>query len=183
MRTFLSNLLRVVVPAIAFVVIFGACSAYGQSPRPPQYRPTLPVVHRSFDHPEAGGSESMSYSRGENSGVVRALDQARAALQASPARYNDAERAYRFAIAADPYDTRAYFGLGFIFDAQKRYAEAIQAYRKAVNAQPNSPEAHFNLGLMYSRVDSKAEVLKQIEVLERMKSPLAARLAHQIGQY
>ena len=124
----------------------------------------------------------MSYSRSADSRVANALDRAEAARLSSPPRYVEAEHAYRFAIYADPYDVRAYFGLGSIYAAQKRNAEAAQAYRKAVWAQPNSEAAHFNLGLMYLRLDNKAEALKQATILERMKSPLAAKLNKSIGQ-
>jgi tetratricopeptide (TPR) repeat protein len=124
----------------------------------------------------------MSYSRSPDSRVANALDRAEAARRASPPRYDEAENAYRFAIYADPYEVRAYFGLGNLYAAQKRNAEAAQVYRKAIGVQPNSEAAHFNLGLMYVRLDNKAEALKQATILEKMKSPLAARLNKSIGQ-
>jgi Flp pilus assembly protein TadD len=118
----------------------------------------------------------MSYSHSADSRLANALDRAEAARVATPPRYDEAEHAYRFAIYADPNDVRAYFGLGIIYTAQKRDGEAIQAYRKAVEVQPNSDAAHFNLGLMYLRLNNKTEALKQATILERMKSPLAAKL-------
>ena len=179
MRITLSTCLRLAVLVTTFVVISGGGSSYAQgtlkTPLPPNYTSSERL-------PTEGGVERMSYSRSADSRVTNALDRAEAAKLASPPRYDEAEHAYRFAIYADPYDTRAYFGLGYIYAAQKRNAEAVEAYRKAVEIQPKSDAAHFNLGLMYLRLDNKAEAQKQATILEKLKSPLAAKLNKYISQ-
>lgn len=182
MKIKVSSRLCVVIVLSVVVVAFSATSSYGQRAS------TLPtrspyVVYESNELPKLGDANRMAYSRSDNAAVTRALDRAEAARTASPPRYDVAENAYRSAIIADPYDTRSYFGLGFIFAAQKRYPDAVQAYRKAVEAQPNSPAAHFNLGLVYVRLKNNVEALKQQKVLERMKSDLAVKLARQLGTY
>jgi tetratricopeptide (TPR) repeat protein len=181
MKTILSSRIVFLFPIV--VVALCASSSYAQSSPTLQLRSPSPyVVYESNELPKLGDANRLGYSRADNAAVTRALDRAEVARTSSPPRYDDAENAYRSAIFADPYDTRAYFGLGFIFAAQKRYAEAVQAYRKAVDAQPNSPAAHFNLGLMYVRLNNNVEVLKQVKILERMKSELAVKLARHLGK-
>jgi tetratricopeptide (TPR) repeat protein len=181
MKIILSSRLRIVFLFPIVVVAFCARSSYAQSPTTLQLR-SARVVYENNELPKPGDANRLGYSRADNAEVTRALDRAEAARTSSPPRYDDAENAYRFAIFADPYDTRAYFGLGFIFAAQKRYAEAGQAYRRAVDAQPDSPAAHFNLGLMYVRLNNNVEALKQVKILERMKSELAVKLARHLGK-
>ena len=168
----LAPFLRLALAATTLLVLTGGSISYAQPKSPGPER--LINAERA---PKVDGSETrMSYSRSADSRVANALDRAEAARLASPPRYGEAEHAYRFVIYADPADVRAYFGLGNIYAAQKRNAEAVQAYRKAVEFQPNSDAAHFNLGLMYVRLNNQAEALKQAAILEKLKSPLAARL-------
>ena len=181
MKIILSSRLRIAFLLPIVVVALCAKSSYAQRSTTLQLRSSQ-VVYESNELPKSGDANRLGYSRADNAEVTRALDRAEAARTSSPPRYDDAESAYRSAIFADPYDTRAYFGLGFIFAAQKRYAEAVQAYRKAVDAQPDSPAAHFNLGLMYVRINNDVEVLKQVKVLEQMKSELAVGLARHLGK-
>lgn len=181
MKIILSSRFCIGILLSVVVVALCATSSYAQRSVTPQARSPY-VVYRSDELPKSGDANRLGYSRADNAEVTRALDRAEAARTASPPRYDVAEDAYRLAIFADPYDTRAYFGLGFVFAAQKRYVEAVQAYRKAVDAQPNSPAAHFNLGLMYVRLNNNVEVLKQVKILERMKSELAVKLARHLGK-
>jgi tetratricopeptide (TPR) repeat protein len=178
MRITLSTCLRLAVLVTTLVVISGGGSSYAQG----TLRTPLPPNYTSSERlPKERGVERMSYSRATNSRVTNALDRAEAARLSSPPRYAEAEHAYRFAIYADPYDVRAYFGLGNLYAAQQRNTEAVQAYRKAVEVQPSSEAAHFNLGLMYLRLNNKGEALKQATILEKMKSPLAAKLKPRLG--
>lgn len=175
MNVTLAPCLRLAVAVTTFLVLSGGSISYAQGTA----NSAIPPHNTSASAerlPKEGAVERMSYSRAADSRIANALDRAEAARLSSPPRYDDAEHAYKFAIHADPYDVRAYFGLGNIYAAQKRNAEAVQAYRKAVEVQPNSDAAHFNLGLIYLRLNNKAEALKQAAILERMRSPLAAKL-------
>jgi Tfp pilus assembly protein PilF len=64
-----------------------------------------------------------------------ALALANSARDATPPRYQDAERAYKLAVKLSPNDPRPYVGLGNIFYDQKQYAEAANAYREALRLQ------------------------------------------------
>lgn len=57
------------------------------------------------------------------------------------------------AVAADPANAFAYFGLGKIYGRQKEYARAIDAYRHVLRLDPGMPEAYFNLGFIYATTE------------------------------
>ncbi len=65
-------------------------------------------------------------------------------------QHNDfatAEAALQKVVAAKPDDYRAWFDLGYVYNATQRRADAIDAYRKAVAAKPDVFESNLNLGL------------------------------------
>lgn len=149
--------------------------------RNPTYKPQVVTSCRQEPSPAIDISGHMGNPRTEDPRLRRALDQAEAFSKSTPPRFREAEHAYRFAILADPFDTRAYFGLGHIFFTQKRYPEALKAYKDAIAAQPNSPAAHFNMAVTYLRLNNKVEAHKHLKVLKKLKSPLAAKLESRIG--
>lgn len=65
---------------------------------------------------------------------------------------------------------RAYYGTG-------SYRQAVKAFETAVRLKPDFASAHFGLGLSYMEVGDKRSAEKQEQVLRKLKSRLADRLA------
>jgi Flp pilus assembly protein TadD len=63
----------------------------------------------------------------------------------------------------------------------KDFKKAEDAYRKALELNPKFNEPHLGLGLVFlARGDLKG-VKRELEFLERAKSPLAAKLRQKAG--
>jgi tetratricopeptide (TPR) repeat protein len=56
-------------------------------------------------------------------------------------RWQDAEHAFRQAVALDPFDSRAHFGLGAVLEAQGRTNEALNEYEAGLQTDPRNPVA------------------------------------------
>jgi len=56
-------------------------------------------------------------------------------------RKQDAERAFRQALALDTFDSRAHFGLGAVLEAQGRTREALNEYEAGLQTDPRNPGA------------------------------------------
>jgi tetratricopeptide (TPR) repeat protein len=56
-------------------------------------------------------------------------------------RRQDAEHAFRQAVALDPFDSRAHFGLGATLEAQGRTNEALNQYEAGLQTDPRDPVA------------------------------------------
>jgi tetratricopeptide (TPR) repeat protein len=107
--------------------------------------------------------------------VETALKQGNDAVDAGPARYEEAEQAYRRAIKINPKEARAYLGLGRVHAAQSRVPETLAAYRKAVELKPKMAEARFNLGLVLLVTGKRDEALAEYETLRKLDGKLASR--------
>jgi tetratricopeptide (TPR) repeat protein len=64
-----------------------------------------------------------------------------------------AEPALQKVTERDPANYRAWFDLGFVYNAQGRPEDSIAAYRKSVAAKPDVFESNLNLGLMLARAN------------------------------
>jgi tetratricopeptide (TPR) repeat protein len=169
--------LRAAAVAIT-VLVLGQVGVLAQT-RSAEYRP---AYVKETNNTEKPGAALFGDSTSSSDRVVQALQHAQAFLQASPPRYAEAEKAYRVAIGANRQDARAYFGLGYVYSAQRRYADALEPYKRAVELDPRMPEAHFNLALVYSRLHKKEEALKQVQILKKMKPDLVNILQQEINQ-
>ncbi|MBI5826255.1 MAG: tetratricopeptide repeat protein [Deltaproteobacteria bacterium] len=72
-------------------------------------------------------------------------------------------REYKGAIAADPGNPAAWFGLGNVYLKKKMYNEAIGSYLKAVELDPKNGVFHNNLGWAYmetGRFDKAEEAVR-----------------------
>ena len=81
-------------------------------------------------------------------------------------QHNDfaaAEAALQKVVAAKPDDYRAWFDLGYVYNATQRPADAINAYRKAVAAKPDVFESNLNLGLLLAKQGDNVEAAKYLE--------------------
>ncbi len=95
------------------------------------------------------------------------VDQAETAMQ-----HNDfaaAEALLQKAVTAKPGDYRAWFDLGYVYNATQRRSEAIDAYRKAVVAKPDVFESNLNLGLLLAKQGDSAEAAKYLKAATQLK--------------
>ncbi|HZP24293.1 MAG TPA: tetratricopeptide repeat protein [Terriglobales bacterium] len=93
--------------------------------------------------------------------------QAEAAIQRSD--YNQAEALLLEAVAAKDDDYRAWFDLGFVYNALQRAPDAIAAYRKAVATKPDVFESNLNLGLLLAKQGDNAEAAKYLKAATQLK--------------
>jgi len=72
--------------------------------------------------------------------------------------FTAAEKILLTATSKDGKNYRAWFDLGYVYNATERQEQAIAAYRKAVAANPEVFESNLNLGIMLARTgDPEAE--------------------------
>lgn len=72
--------------------------------------------------------------------------------------YASAEKDLLAATEKNPKNFRAWFDLGFVYNATDRTPQAIEAYRRSVEADPTVFESKLNLGLLLARAgDPQAE--------------------------
>src|SRR5271165_5316249 len=101
--------------------------------------------------------------------------QAETAMQNSD--FVTAESLLQKAVVAKPSDYRAWFDLGYVYNATNRIAEATDAYRKSVAAKPDVFESNLNLGLLLARQGKNAEAATYLKAATQLKptaSPDAA---------
>lgn len=94
------------------------------------------------------------------------IDQAEAAMQ-----HNDfaaAEPLLQKALSAKPDDYRAWFDLGYVYNALQRPADAINAYQKAIVIQPGVFESNLNLGLLLAKQGQSAEAAKYLKAATQL---------------
>src|SRR5579871_6559081 len=93
--------------------------------------------------------------------------QAEAAMQRGD--FTQAETLLQKAVAAKADDYRAWFDLGFVYNALKRAPEAIAAYRRAVAAKPDVFESNLNLGLLLAKQGDETEAAKYLKAATQLK--------------
>jgi tetratricopeptide (TPR) repeat protein len=95
------------------------------------------------------------------------VDQAETAMQKGD--FPEALTLLQKAVAAAPDDYRAWFDLGYVYNAQKQTAEAIEAYRKSVAARPEVFESNLNLGILLARQGNNAEAATYLKQATQLK--------------
>ena len=83
--------------------------------------------------------------------------------------FSTAEALLQKAVAAKPNDYRAWFDLGYVYNATQRRTEAIDAYRKSVAAKPDVFESNLNLGLLLAKAGDNAEAAKYLQAATQLK--------------
>lgn len=94
-------------------------------------------------------------------------DQAEAAMHQQD--FGNAETLLKKAVEHNPNDYRAWFDLGYVYNATKRTPEAIDAYRKSVAAKSDVFESNLNLGILLARQGETAEAVKYLKAATQLK--------------
>ena len=79
------------------------------------------------------------------------------AAHAALGQMDEAEDAFRRALALDAGNSQSHYNLAALLNLRKRPDEAIESYRRAVELAPQFAEAHFNLGNMLRDAGRLAE--------------------------
>ena len=95
------------------------------------------------------------------------IDQAEAAMQKQD--YAAAETLLKKSLETDPNAYRAWFDLGYVYNATKRVPEAIDAYRKSVVSKPDIFESNLNLGVLLARQGDADEAAKYLKAATQLK--------------
>jgi Flp pilus assembly protein TadD len=95
------------------------------------------------------------------------IDQAEAVMQKQD--YSSAEALLQKAVEANPQSYRAWFDLGFVYNATKRTTEAIDAYRKSVAVKSDVFESNLNLGILLARQGDSDEAAKYLKAATQLK--------------
>lgn len=122
-----------------------ACLACQSSERPTTAAPSATSSGGSASDPDLAFPSERRGSK---------LRQGEAHLAAG--RLDEAEAAFRGAIAERPQDARAHFDLGLTLELRGRSADAAQSYRRAISRAPAFAEALSNLGRLL-RVSGRLE--------------------------
>src|SRR5262249_33513606 len=75
-------------------------------------------------------------------------------------RLDEAENAYRAALAIVPADPAVTHNLGVAIAAQGRHREAIDCFEQALRADPSFVSAHYNRGVALTTLGDTLEAIK-----------------------
>lgn len=96
-------------------------------------------------------------------------------------RLEEAESAFRSAIAIEEKMDRAWYGLGLVYIRQKRFDDAVIALKRNTQLQPMSPYAWYQLGRTYVEMKQPDEAKAVIAHLKGFEPKIAAQLARETG--
>jgi len=74
-----------------------------------------------------------------------------------------AEDAFRHAVASDPGSASAHYSLAYLYQLRGRLSESIHEYRRALEADPYKAEAFGNLAAAYAKIGEAKEALKALD--------------------
>lgn len=78
-------------------------------------------------------------------------------------QYSKAIKAYRDALAADPFTFSAAFGLAMVYKAQGQKAEAVEAFKRAAEISPNHQDSYFQAAELALQLKHMAEAAKILD--------------------
>ena len=96
-------------------------------------------------------------------------------------RFDQAEPAFRRALALDPKLDRAWYGLGLTLIRLQRYDDAIVALKKNTELQPMSPYGWYQLARVQFDRQAPEETRKIIRHLKGFEPKVAAQLERETG--
>jgi tetratricopeptide (TPR) repeat protein len=97
------------------------------------------------------------------------------------ARYDEAEAAFRGAVALDPKLDRAWYGLGLVLIRQQRFDEAVAALERNTKLQPMSPYGWYQLARVHMDRHEPEQTRKIIRHLKGFEPKVAAQLERETG--
>jgi len=96
-------------------------------------------------------------------------------------RHEDAEPAFRSALAQDPRMDRAWYGLALALIERQQFHAAVDALEKNTALQPMSPYGWYRLALVRLELGQPEEALKLIAHLRQFEPQVAAQLERETG--
>jgi len=139
---------RIAWPAAALAVSLVMTCAYAQ-----ESKPTIRHHQIAVTTPEDTSAAEIA--------------QAEEAMQHND--FTSAEALLQKAVVATPDNYRAWFDLGYVYNATQRSPQAIEAYRKAVAAKPDVFESNLDLGLLLAKQGQNAEAAKYLRAATQLK--------------
>ena len=97
------------------------------------------------------------------------------------AQLDEAEQAFREALALDPRLDRAWYGLGLVLIQRQRFDEAVTALKRNTELQPMSPYGWYQLARVHMDRQQPEEARKIIRHLEGFEPKVAAQLVRETG--
>ncbi len=80
----------------------------------------------------------------------------------------EARRAFRQAIQADPKHADGYYHLGSVLNVLKHYEKAVEQFQVAIRLDPTHFDAHFSLGYALEQLGDKEGAEKEYAVFHRL---------------
>ncbi len=102
-------------------------------------------------------------------------------LLEAEARFDEAEAAFRSALAIDPKLDRAWYGLGLVLIRKQRLDEAVQALKRNTELQPMSPYGWYQLARVHIEQQDPDSARKIIVHLKGFEPKVAAQLERETG--
>ena len=96
-------------------------------------------------------------------------------------RFDDAEGAFRRALALDPKLDRAWYGLGLTLIRLKRFDEAVTALERNTQLQPMSPYGWYQLARVHVARSEPDKARRIISRLKGFEPGVAAQLERETG--
>ena len=96
-------------------------------------------------------------------------------------RHEEAEPAFRCALAQNPRLDRAWYGLALALIEQQQFHAAVNALEKNTALQPMSPYGWYRLALVRLQLDQPEEALRVIAHLRQFEPRVAAQLERETG--
>lgn len=96
-------------------------------------------------------------------------------------RLEDAEQAFRRAVAMDPKLDRAWYGLGLALIRMGRFDEAVPALKRNTELQPMSPYGWYQLARVHMDRHEPEETRRIIRHLQGFEPKVAAQLERETG--
>jgi tetratricopeptide (TPR) repeat protein len=93
----------------------------------------------------------------------------------------EAERAFRAAIALDEKMDRAWYGLGLALVRQRRFDESLDAFKRNTELQSMSPFAWYQMARVHMELNQPEEALAVMRHLNGFEPKVAAQLERETG--
>ena len=126
-------------------------------------------------------AEAFSLLEGIPPGNQLEVDRLRADILLHAGKLDEAEAAYRAALATNPVELKALIGLGAISMQRENFAEARALYARAKEAHPDDPRPPLGLALTKAQQGNIADAIKGLEEIDQRAWNLGVILA--LGEY